>query len=157
MSIHTRPPLERMLTYRLHQLHKLTDLQSQRAYLDATGLTLSDARCLTTIGSFQPLSINRLAQMGNLNKGQASRAAQFLVDQGWVRKSDSPDDGRGVVLTLTAAGQALFDQTMAVVAQRNADIFGCLAADEQRLLSQMFDRLIAHAQGAAPEQPTDPG
>lgn len=144
-------PLERMLTYRLHQLHKLTDLQSQRAYLDATGLTLSDARCLTTIGSFQPLSINRLAQMGNLNKGQASRAAQFLVDQGWVRKGDRPDDGRGVVLTLTDAGQRLCDQAMAVVAQRNAQIFGCLSDDEQAVLSQMFDRLIAHAQGAAPD------
>ena len=137
--------LDRTLTYRLHQLHKLTDADSQSAYPEHTGLSMSDGRCLTTIGTFEPLSVKELAEKANLNKGQASRAAQALVDQGLVRKEDRPDDGRGVVLTLTPAGRKVFRRAMAMIHQRNEDIFGCLTEKEQAALSAMFDRLISHA------------
>ncbi|MBP8287715.1 MAG: MarR family transcriptional regulator [Rhodoferax sp.] len=143
--------LDRTLTYRLHQLHKLTDADSQTAYPEHTGLSMSDGRCLTTIGTFEPLSVKELAEKANLNKGQASRAAQALVDQGLVRKEDRPDDGRGVVLSLTPIGSKLFRRAMQLISQRNDEIFGCLTAKEQATLSAMFDRLIAHARpGVAP-------
>ena len=71
--------LARKLTYRMHLLHKLTDQESQRRYPLETGLSLSDGRCLSAIGAFEPLSVNALAQMANLNKAQASRAAQSLA------------------------------------------------------------------------------
>ena len=138
-------PLDRTLTYRLHQLHKLTDSDSHSAYPESTGLSMSDGRCLTTIGTFEPLSVKELAEKANLNKGQASRAAQALADQGLVLKADHPGDGRGVVLTLTPPGRQVFQRAMAMIAQRNEQIFGCLTAKEQASLSALFDRLIAHA------------
>jgi len=138
-------PLERTLTYRLHQLHKLTDAGSQLLYPERTGLSMSDGRCLTTIGSFEPVSVKALAEKANLNKGQASRGAQALVNQGLVLKVDHPGDGRGVVLTLTPAGHQVFASAMDMVHQRNDQIFGCLSAKEQASLSGLFDRLIAHA------------
>lgn len=137
-------PLDRTLSYRLHLLNKMTDLDSQRAYVLKAGLSLSDGRCLTTIGTFEPLSVKDLAHKANLNKGQASRAAQALVDQGLVLKQDSSSDGRGVVLTLTSAGRQAFARTMAMVNARNREIFGCLSEAEQQQLSALFDRLIAH-------------
>lgn len=138
-------PLDRTLTYRLHQLHKLTDSDSQLAYPERTGLSMSNGRCLSTIGSFEPLSVKALAEKANLNKGQASRAAQALVDQGLVCKADHPGDGRGVVLTLTASGRKVFKNAMRMIAQRNEEIFGCLSDQEQASLSAILDRLIAHA------------
>ncbi len=145
--------LDRTLTYRLHLLHKLTDIESQRAYLSGAGLSMSDGRCLTAVGSFAPLSVNDLAQKANLNKGQASRAAQSLVDQGLVLKTASPTDGRGVVLTLTAQGSVVWRRAMAVVGQRNGEIFDVLNATERAQLSDFFDRLIgqARAGGSKPE------
>jgi DNA-binding MarR family transcriptional regulator len=138
-------PLDRTLTYRLHQLHKLTDADSQSAYPAQTGLSMSDGRCLSTVGAFEPLSVKELAEKANLNKGQASRAAQALVDQGLVLKADHPGDGRGVVLTLTASGRQVFKTAMRMIDQRNAEIFGCLTEQEQASLSAMLDRLVAHA------------
>lgn len=148
-------PLERTLTYRLHLLHKLTDLESQRAYLAEAGLPLSDGRCLAAIGAFEPLSVNDLAQRANLNKGQASRAAQSLVEQGLVLKQASPTDGRGVVLSLTEAGRLQWQRTMAVIERRNQAIFGALSEADQTQLGELFDRLIAHArrQGMAEGAP----
>ena len=137
--------LDRTLTYRLHQLHKLTDADSHAAYPEHTGLTMSDGRCLSTIGTFEPLSVKALAEKANLNKAQASRAAQALVDQGLVHKADHPGDGRGVVLSLLPAGRLVFERAMALVSQRNAHILACLNGQEQALLSDLLDRLIGHA------------
>jgi DNA-binding MarR family transcriptional regulator len=49
------------------------------------------------------------------------------------------------VLTLTPTGREVFERAMAMVHQRNQDIFGCLSDKEQSTLSGLFDRLIAHA------------
>jgi DNA-binding MarR family transcriptional regulator len=136
--------LDRTLTYRLHLLHKLTDQESQRAYPEHMGLSMSDGRCLVTVGAFEPLSVNDLARLANLNKGQASRAAQALVDQGLVLKEDHPEDARGVVLTLTTAGRRIWRKGMRMVEQRNKAIFLCLSPAEQAQLSTFFDRLVAH-------------
>ena len=140
--------LDRSLSYRLHLLHKLTDLDSQHAYPREAGLSLSDGRCLATIGTFEPLSVKDLAQRANLDKGQACRAAQALVDQGLVCKQHDKADARGVVLTLTDAGRTAFERTMALVRRRNQQIFGCLSEAEQQTLSTLFDRLIDHSRQA---------
>ena len=143
--------LDRTLTYRLHLLHKLTDIESQRAYVADAGLSMSDGRCLTAVGTFAPLSVNDLAQKANLNKGQASRAAQSLVEQGLVVKAASPTDGRGVVLTMTPKGKAAWQRAMQLVGRRNQDIFGVLSAAEREQLSDFFDRLIEKARAGGDE------
>jgi DNA-binding MarR family transcriptional regulator len=139
------PALQDFLTYRLHRLAKLTDRQSICAYANVFGLGVGEARCLAAIGQFTPLSVKDLAARANLDKGQASRAAQMLVDRALVLKSASETDARGVVLKLTRSGRPLWKQVMQLIEQRNADIFGCLSQAEQRQLEAMFDRLIAHA------------
>ncbi|WP_137918786.1 MarR family transcriptional regulator [Hydrogenophaga sp. 2FB] len=138
------PSLQDFLTYRLHKLNKITDRQSTEAYA-AMGLGVGEARCLAAIGEFAPLSVNDLAARANLNKAQASRAAQMLVDRELVLKSASETDARGVVLTPTRTGRALWKRVMRLIAQRNADIFGCMSPNEQRQLETFFDRLIAHS------------
>ena len=143
--------LEAFLSYRLHKLNKLSDAVSAGAYALHCGLPLGDARCLTAIGSAAPLSVNDLAQRANLDKAQASRAAQSLVDQGLASKQASAQDARGVLLRLTPRGKAMQGRLMALVAQRNHEIFGCLSPDEQRLFGTMLDLLIAHAEGDAAE------
>ncbi|WP_397409675.1 MarR family winged helix-turn-helix transcriptional regulator [Polaromonas sp.] len=139
------PRLDEFLSYRLHLVNKLTDKFSSDAYADEFGLPVGEARCLAAIGNFAPLSVMELAAKANLNKGQASRAAQSLVDRGLVHKAASTSDGRGVVLTLTSPGRALWSRVMALIARRNDEIFGCLSVTQQQQLGRMLDRLIAHA------------
>ncbi|KRB96255.1 MarR family transcriptional regulator [Hydrogenophaga sp. Root209] len=146
MAAETTPPaLQDFLTYRLHRLAKLTDRQSSDAYANTFGLGVGEARCLAAIGQFAPLSVKDLAARANLDKGQASRAAQMLVDRALVLKSTSETDARGVVLTLTRTGRPLWKKVMRLIEQRNTDIFGCLSSAERRQLEALFDRLIAHA------------
>lgn len=140
-----RAPLQRTLTHRLHTLHKLSDRVSQAAYLADAGMPMSEGRCLAAIGSFEPLSINELAQHANLDKGQASRAAQALVDAGLACKTVDARDARGVRLSLTARGRTRWARVMALIERRNDEIFGCLNADERQRFGAALDRLIDRA------------
>lgn len=143
------PALERFLTYRLHVLNKITDRDTNRAYLQDCDIPLGEARCLAAIGRFAPLSVNDLARAANLNKGQASRSAQALVDRGLVVKTVSASDARGVVLAPTAEGLVHYRRIVDLIARRNDEIFGCLTADEQQQFGDMLDRLIGHLQTEA--------
>ncbi|WP_330218481.1 MarR family winged helix-turn-helix transcriptional regulator [Cupriavidus basilensis] len=129
----------------MHELAKLTDRVTQLAYEAEVGIPMHEGRCLAAIGSFSPLSVNDLARRANLDKGQASRAAQSLVDQGLVRKEASATDGRGVVLTPTAKGERMWLRTMALIERRNAEIVSCLDSDEQRQFDHLLERLVSHA------------
>jgi DNA-binding MarR family transcriptional regulator len=149
MTLRQSRALHGTVTFRLHTLAKLTDRVSQAAYLADAGLPIGEGRCLSAIGSFRPLSVNDLAAAANLDKGQASRAAQSLVAQGLVRKEASPTDGRGVVLTLTAKGERVWRRVMDLVERRNAEITSCLTAAERAQLDRLLDRLVAHARSAA--------
>lgn len=141
------PDLERFLTYRFHVINKLSDRDTNRAYLEECGMALGEARCLAAIGRFGPLSVNDLARAANLDKGHASRSAQALVERSLVRKETSEFDGRGVVLSATPEGLVRYRQVIALVQRRNQEIFGCLSAGEQRQLAQMLDRIIAAQRG----------
>lgn len=150
MTPHKRPAiaLDRTITHRLHVLAKVTDRVSQAAYETDAGIPFSEGRCLAAIGAFSPLSVNDLAQRANLNKGQASRAAQSLVDQGLVRKEASATDGRGVVLTLTPPGRQVWQRVMQVIERRNGEIVACLDEAELQQFSRLLDRLVEHARRA---------
>lgn len=143
--------LEQSVTYRLHSLSKLTDRQSQAAYLDEAGIPLSEGRCLAAIGAQGHLSVNDLAASANLNKGQASRAAQTLVDQGLVCKSSSATDRRGVYLSLSPQGARVWRQLSLLIQRRNAEITACLSVKEAAQLDRILDRLLAHARATAQE------
>lgn len=141
--------LDRTFTYRLHVLHKLTDIQTQKAFEEISGLSLSDGRALSVIGAFGPLSVNDLASRANLHKGPASRAAQALVGRKLVSKEARQNDARGVILSLTLKGRKVFDQIIRIVAERNRQITKDLNAIEIEQLNSLIDRLIKTAEHTA--------
>jgi len=142
------PALERFFTYRLNTLAKLNDMATHSLYLSEVGLGLSEARTLSSIGSFSQLTVNQLAFEANLDKGQASRAAQSLVDKGLVQKVASPVDGRSVFLALTPKGKTLWRKVMVLVERRNQALTSCLNEAEYRQLLDMFERMLAQAKAA---------
>lgn len=145
MTRHASPQLERYFTYRLNTLAKLNDLASNSLYVDEGGLSLSESRVLASIGSFPHITVNRLAFEANLDKGQASRSAQSLVDRGLVVKANNLTDGRSVILALTPPGKLLWRRLMALMEQRNRALTSCLKPEEQALLLNMFERMLAQA------------
>jgi len=100
-------PLPLTFTHRLHTLHKLSDRISQAAYVADAAMSMSEGRCLAAVGALEPMSVNDLAQGANLDKGQASRAAQALVAAGDSAAADAAVL-QGLVGHPTAAALAIY-------------------------------------------------
>ncbi|MBX3611503.1 MAG: MarR family transcriptional regulator [Hydrogenophaga sp.] len=141
--------LAAQLTWRLHRLGKLTDRVTAAAYQAELGLGVAEGRALAAAGAFGPLSVNDLAAHAHLDKAQASRAAQMLVERELLAKTASEHDARAVVLSLTRRGAVLHQRAMALIERRNQEIMACLSAPERKTLLQLVDRLVAHAGIAA--------
>lgn len=134
--------LEQFLTYRLHVLNKLAERGISERYQEKLGVTLPDARVIASVGSFGPFSIMELARHANLDKSQASRAAEALIQQGLVQRQQSAEDGRVVLVSLTAEGRALYRRVMPIARKWNGDLFDCLSEEEKATFGQALDKII---------------
>lgn len=145
MKAPRRAGLDQFLTYRLHILNKLSERGSSEHFQAKLGITLPEARLIAAVGSFGPFSVMELARHANLDKSQASRAADALMRRGLMRRDASEEDGRLVLVSLTPEGRTLYRRVMPVARKLNADFFACLDERERNTLNQVLDKLILHA------------
>ncbi|PMS34896.1 MarR family transcriptional regulator [Trinickia symbiotica] len=146
--------LEQFLTYRMHVLNKLSERGISERYQAKLDVSLPEARIIASVGSFGPFSIMDLAKHANLDKSQASRAAEALIRRGLVRRTPSLEDGRVVMVSLTDEGRALYRKVMPIARKWNADLFGCLDEAEKAALSRALDKVIASVLANDDRRPT---
>lgn len=97
--------------------------------------------------------MHEIADAMSTTRGGATRAVNRLVDAGWVRRVDCPDDKRGSLAEITDAGVTkLADAAPGHVATVRRHMFdGLSRADVDRfarLYTRMRDRLREEAAGA---------
>ncbi|QOT77969.1 MarR family winged helix-turn-helix transcriptional regulator [Cupriavidus basilensis] len=133
-------------TYRLHRIVKQFDRGIAQAYSETLGLSLSEARTLAAIGEFGPFLVIDLARFANLDKSQASRAADHLIKQGLVRREPSPTDGRAVLISLSAEGKPLFEKIMRIAASRHETLVSALSPKERAVMERALGKLLAQVE-----------
>lgn len=145
MKAPAKAGLEQFLTYRMHVLNKLSDRGISERYQAKLDITLPEARVIASVGSFGPFSIMELAKHANLDKSQASRAAEALINRGLIGRAASSDDGRVVLISLTQEGRALYRKVMPIARKWNADLFDCLSEAERKAFGHALDKVISRA------------
>ena len=138
--------LEQFLTYRLHVLNKLSERGASERYQAKLGVMLPEARLIAAVGAFGPFSVMELARHANLDKSQASRAAEALMRRGLMQRDASEEDGRLVLVSLTTDGRALYRKVMPIARKWNVDLFACLDDKERELLNRALEKVIAATQ-----------
>lgn len=144
MKADDKAGLDQFLTYRLHVLNKLSERGISERYQEKLDVTLPEARIIAAVGSFGPFSVMDLARHANLDKSQASRAAEALIRRGLVARDSDPADGRVVLVSLTPEGRALYRRVMPIARKWNVDLFDCLDNAERVALGKMLDKVIAN-------------
>lgn len=134
--------LEQFLTYRLHVLNKLSERGASERYQSKLGITLPEARLIAAVGAFGPFSVMELARHASLDKSQASRAAEALMRRGLLSRDTSEEDGRLVLVSLTADGRELYRKVMPVARKWNVDLFASLDESERDALARALDKVI---------------
>lgn len=137
--------LDQFLTYRLHALTKRSDRGIAEVYRHKLDISLPEARVIAAVGAFGPFSIMDLARHTNLDKSQASRAAEALLRQGLLERSASEEDGRIVLIALTTDGRALHRKIMPIVRKWNESLLTCLSDSERQTFERLLDKVVTHA------------
>jgi DNA-binding MarR family transcriptional regulator len=115
-------------------------------YQDPSGLSATQTSTLATVAHRGPLTLGDLAAREHVTPPTITRVVDKLEREGLVLRVPDPRDGRVVMVSLTAAGEAWVAETRsrktAWLAERLQDLPGadlrCLA-DSARILTHLTE------------------
>ncbi len=137
---------EQSLTYRLKALSKIADKMSSDLSRDKLGLPYPEASVIGVAGTFGPQTIMDISRRANLDKSQASRTIEALLAKGMLTSGENDQDGRSVIISLTAAGKKIFKKVGPTMEKRDQELYGCLLEPELEALRYLLDKVLG-AQG----------
>ena len=80
-----------------------------------------------------------------MGKVKISRAAASLEERGFIQREANVDDLREMFLTLTPAGQSVYDEIVPLALNYAAQLTADLSPDEEATFGMLLDRLLARA------------
>ncbi len=114
------------------------------AEFPAGDVTLNDYDVLFTLSraAGRRLRIRDLGENLLISQPSVSRLIDRLAARGLVEKTPDPDDGRGIIVSLTDTGHAAFRRAAVRHMESIVDrVGGALDDDELRRLTELCDRL----------------
>src|ERR1700722_8911020 len=134
-------PIERALQqlFRLNASRKVHNRQAAAAgfVVSQPGLQL-----LRRIQEDEGLQIGELARLTDMDPAAAGRQVALLAADGLVTREKTSDDGRAVVVRITARG-AEVRHSLSVVGERHmSDVLPGWSAADRRRLAQLLPRLV---------------
>jgi len=105
-------------------------------------LSVIQLRLLGILRDRQPGMLELAAHL-DLDKSSVTGLVSRAEKRGVVRRSPSPHDGRGVLVSLTPAGRELTDRCAAEIGRRLTALTASLDDDERRQLTRLATALVA--------------
>jgi DNA-binding MarR family transcriptional regulator len=78
--------------------------------LKVAGVSLEEYGHLSFVGVLQPVTRTRLSRASGMRRTTLRDVVARMIERGHVVEKPNPRDGRSTLLTLTPAGQAIFDR-----------------------------------------------
>jgi len=115
------------------------------------GLVRPEFVALYAVGLRGGVAAKNIVSSSGLPKNTLSRAIQKLLQRRLLKRETDPDDLRSYVLALTAAGRAIFDETMPMMVGQQKTMLSALSEAEQKQLCELLDKMVI----ASPNWPAD--
>jgi DNA-binding MarR family transcriptional regulator len=139
------PQLSRLTSFRLRLLTNMYTKASALVYEREYGLTLNEWRVIALLDSAGAMSMLRLAEQAQFDRGLTSRIVGALIERGLVSRKSDVRDARTAVLQLTAEGGKLVQRVAPVALERNRQLLSCLTKKEQEIFEGVLDKLTHQA------------
>jgi len=144
----TSTTIRELLSYRLHRVANLLSRGAELRYRREFGVSLWEWRTVALLGGASGAqSLSELASAAAMDKGQMSRVVSGLTKRKLVVRAIDARDGRGIRLSLTGSGKALYQKLIRAAAERNDAFVGCLSARERASLEAIMTKLAREARG----------
>ena len=134
--------LDRFLPYRLDILAEGVSRALSRIYKEKYGLGVPEWRVLAHLGQYAPITARDIGAHSRMHKTKVSRAVATLEALGFLTRNGNDEDRREALLSLTAKGQAAYDDLAPKAADFARHLLDDLSATERRLLERTVDRLL---------------
>jgi len=138
--------LDRFLPYRLSVLTNLVSGTIADAYQRRFGLSIPEWRVLAVLARYPGLSAADVAERTRMDAVAVSRAVARLLAAGRLRRAVSRDDRRRSVLSVSAAGAAVYRAVAPLALGYERELLASLDARERAALDRALDVLTARAQ-----------
>jgi DNA-binding MarR family transcriptional regulator len=109
--------------------------------LEARGLTHAQFDVLVTLGDMPGMTCGALGERTLITKGTLTPVLNRLEAKGLIRRAKSATDKRQVLISLTPAGQALYERTFLPHVQTMQPRFDILSPAEQQELIRLLHKL----------------
>lgn len=137
--------LQSFFPYRLAVLSEAVSQSVARVYRERFGLTRDEWRVLAALADCGTVKTSRVIEHTTLEKMQVSRAVTRLEEGGLIERQPDPQDGRGWVLRLSAAGRALYKKLVPLVEAREAFLLEALEPQEREVLEGALAKVLERA------------
>ena len=113
--------------------------------LEQFGLNWGETKVLSSLRYGGPpyrSTPGRLGSQLDLSSGAMTARLDKMEEANLIRRLPDPDDRRGVVIELTEHGRELWEQSIAVQAEKESTVAAALTAAEQDQLNALLRRLV---------------
>ncbi|MEM1288355.1 MAG: MarR family transcriptional regulator [Pseudomonadota bacterium] len=122
-----------LLMRRIH-----TDLDARSGEFDVARVGPLGGMVLMTLADIEPAPIHRLVELVARDKAQVTRLLQTLGKKGLIDRSNSPDDGRVCVLSLSPKGLETVHGLRIALAQSIDTVLDRLSGKERAQMTRLL-------------------
>ncbi|MCC6006137.1 MAG: MarR family transcriptional regulator [Rhodobacteraceae bacterium] len=143
-SLDRHPPVRTILdalNFRLTRIVAINQRLGTRTTRQNFDLSLTEWRVLGVASALERASFQAIRDTLFMDKAQISRALKVLSSRGLITTSPCPEDGRQLLVSLTASGRVLHDKALAVSLQRNEADLSDLTPAEVEIFFDLLDRI----------------
>ncbi len=144
MPSKTHLDLDGFVPYRLSVLTNRVSGAIARHYAERFDLSVPEWRVIAVLGQAPGLSAREVAQRTAMDKVQVSRAVQSLLGARRLTRTAHANDGRIAHLSLSAKGQAIYNEVVPLALSLERQFLSVLSQSEQKSLDALLDKLSRH-------------
>jgi DNA-binding MarR family transcriptional regulator len=144
--------LDSFLPYRLSIASNLVSGAIETTYRALFGLRIPEWRLVAVLAEGEGMTQQALTAKTRMDKVTVSRAAIALAERGLLSRAPNPGDQRSHVLTLSAAGRALYQEVAPKALEMEARIFAGFGEEEIEAFRTMLARIEGAAAGLGEER-----
>jgi DNA-binding MarR family transcriptional regulator len=145
--------LEEFLPYRLNVVATLVSQALSKIYVERHAIGVPEWRVLVTLGQYGVMTAKAIGAHSHMHKTKVSRAVAVLERRKLVVRKSNNADLRESLLSLTAAGRAMYEDLAPIALEFSRKLTGVLSASERQTLDHAIDLLTRRSSALVLEAP----
>lgn len=123
---------------RISRISRQLDIARRNAFADLENWGFDVLAALRRVGSPYQLSPSQLIQETMVTSGTMTNRLDRLEELDLIKRNPDPNDGRGIIVTLTKSGMRTVDKAMEDLLERERELIKSLTKNERENLAKLL-------------------